>query len=48
MMTGPPPTAYGADDSCPICHKPKSKHNPEEILKCSREMKEIDDARKED
>ena len=48
MITVPPPTSYVADISCTISHKPKSKHNSEEILKCSREMKDIDDARKED
>jgi hypothetical protein len=46
MMTAPPkPT--GGDEMCPICNKPKSKHTPEEILDCSRKIREFHDAKDE-
>lgn len=38
MMTSPP-KPEGADEICPVCKKPKSKHTPEEILACTRKMK---------
>lgn len=46
MMTEPPkPT--GGDEICPICNKPKSRHTPEEILICSRKIREYQDAKEE-
>ncbi|MFQ5573838.1 MAG: hypothetical protein ACE5EJ_06265 [Nitrosopumilaceae archaeon] len=46
MMTEPP-KASGGDEMCPICNKPKSRHTPEEMLGCSRKIKEYQDAKEE-
>ncbi len=40
MMTEPPKPKEG-DEICPMCRRPKSKHSPEELLTCSRKMKEF-------
>ena len=46
MMTEPP-KASGGDEMCPICNKPKSRHTPEEMLACSRKIREYQDAKDE-
>ncbi len=46
MMTEPP-KASGGDEMCPICDKPKSRHTPEEMLACSRKIREYQDAKEE-
>jgi len=44
MMTDPPkPT--GGDEECPICKKPRTRHTPEEMLACSRKIREFYDAK---
>jgi len=40
MMTKPPKPSEG-DEICPMCRRPKSKHSEEEMLVCSRKMKEF-------
>jgi hypothetical protein len=40
MMTEPP-KSEGSEEICPMCRRPKSKHTPEEILDCSRKMREF-------
>ncbi len=45
MMTDPP-KPEGADEICPKCKRPKSKHTAEEILTCSRKMKEFEELKK--
>ena len=35
-----PPKPESSDEICPICKREKSKHTPEEILNCSRKMRE--------
>jgi hypothetical protein len=44
MMTEPP-KPQGGDEICPICKKEKSRHTPEEMLKCSRKIREFEDAK---
>ncbi len=44
MMTEPP-KPEGSDEMCPICKRPKSKHTAEEILTCSRKMKEFEESK---
>ncbi len=39
MMTKPKPSED--DEICPMCRRPKSRHTPEEMLACSRKMKEF-------
>jgi len=39
MMTKPKPSED--DETCPMCRRPKSKHTDEEVLACSRKMKEF-------
>ena len=39
MMTEPPESSTG-DEICPICGKPKTEHNSQEIMKCSKELVE--------
>ena len=46
MMTEPPKASEG-DEVCPICNKPKSRHTPEEMLACSRKIREYQDAKEE-
>ncbi len=46
MMTEPP-KASGGDEICPICNKPKSRHTPNEVLVCSRKIREYHDAKEE-
>lgn len=46
MMTEPP-KASGGDEMCPICNKPKSRHTPEEVLECSRKIREYQDAKQD-
>ena len=47
MMMVEPPKAPGGDEMCPICDKPKSRHTPEEMLACSRKIREEQDNAKE-
>jgi len=47
MMTEPP-KSEGSDEVCPICNKPKSNHTPEEILECSKKIREFHDAKEGD
>ena len=44
-MMNEPPKSEGSEEICPICNKEKSKHLPEEMLKCSQKMKEFNDAK---
>ena len=44
MMTEPP-KPEGSDEICPMCKRPKSKHTSEEILTCSRKMKEFEESK---
>jgi hypothetical protein len=46
MMTEPP-KASGGDELCPICGKQKSKHSPDEVLVCSRKIRDHHDAKEE-
>ena len=46
MMTEPP-KASGGEEMCPICNKPKSRHTPEEMLACSRKIREYQDAKED-
>ncbi len=46
MMTEPP-KSKGSDEICPICNKPKSKHTPDQVLVCSKKMREFQDAKEE-
>ncbi len=46
MMTEPP-KSKGSDEICPICNKPKIKHTPDEVLVCSKKMREVQDAKEE-
>ena len=39
MMSEPPKSKDG-DEICSVCNKEKSKHNPEEMLACSRKIQE--------
>jgi len=39
-MTEPPKPSED-DEICPMCRRPKSKHTEEEMLACSRKMKEF-------
>ena len=45
MMTEPP-KPEGSEEICPMCKRPKSKHTAEEILSCSRKMKEFEESKK--
>jgi len=38
-MESPKPS--GSDEICLMCRRPKSRHTPEEMLACSRKMKEF-------
>ncbi len=40
MMTKPPKPS-SEDEICPMCRRPKSRHTDEEMLACSRKMKEF-------
>jgi len=40
MMTKPPKPS-SEDEICPMCRRPKSRHTHEEMLACSRKMKEF-------
>ena len=44
MMTEPP-KSEGSEEICPICNKPKRRHTPEEILACSKKIREFQDAK---
>ena len=44
MMTEPP-KSEGSEDICPVCNKPKSKHTPEEVMVCSKKMKDLVDSK---
>ncbi len=46
MMTEPPKSS-GGDEMCPICNKPKSRHTTDEMLACSRKIREYQDAKEE-
>jgi len=46
-MMNEPPKSEGSEEICPICNKPKSKHTPDEVLKCSIKMREFQDAKEE-
>ena len=41
MSTPPPSNPISSDEICPICSKPKSKHNAEEITNCSKQLIEM-------
>jgi hypothetical protein len=47
MMTEPP-KSEGSDEVCQICKKPKSNHTPEEMLECSKKIREFYDAKESD
>lgn len=40
-MMSEPPKDKNADELCPMCQRPKSKHTPEEMLACSRKLQEF-------
>ena len=40
MMSDPPHSTAG-DEICPMCGKPKSKHNSKEISECSKKLVEM-------
>ena len=42
-MMNEPPKAPSPDELCPICKKPKSMHTPEEVLECSRKMRDTEE-----
>jgi len=42
-MMNEPPKAPGPEELCPICKKPKSRHTPEEMLDCSRKMRDTEE-----
>lgn len=42
VMISEPPKSKDTDELCPMCHRPKSKHTPEEMLACSRKLQEFD------
>ena len=44
MMTDPP-KSEGSEEICPICDKPKSGHTPNEVLVCSKKMKDLQDSK---
>ncbi len=46
MMTTPP-KSEGSDEVCPICKKPKSNHKPEEMLECSKKIRDFYDAKED-
>lgn len=46
MMTEPP-KSEGSDEVCPICKKPKSNHTPEEMLECSKKIRDFYDAKED-
>ena len=46
MMTEPP-KSEGSQEICPICNKPKSKHTPNQVLECSKKMREFQDAKED-
>ena len=41
-----PPKPEGGEELCPACKRPKSQHSPEEILTCSRKIREFEDSKK--
>ena len=41
-MTVEAPKPSDADEICPMCRRPKSRHTPEDLLACSRKMKEFE------
>lgn len=41
MMSASPPNSKDNDELCPMCHRLKSKHTPEEMLACSRKLQEF-------
>ena len=45
MMTEPPPKSEGSEEICPICVKPKIGHTPNEVLVCSKKMKDLQDSK---
>ena len=45
MMTEPPSKSEGSDEICPICDKPKKGHTPNEVLVCSKKMKDLQDSK---
>ncbi len=47
-MMSEPPKAGGPVEVCPICKIPKSSHMPEEMLECSRKMKESQDPKEDE
>ncbi len=48
MMTEPPSKSEGSEEICPICNKPKSRHTPDEIMNCSKKIREFQDAKEEE
>ncbi len=47
MMTEPP-KSDGSEEVCPICKKPKSNHTPEEMMECSKKIRDFHDAKDND
>ena len=46
MMTEPP-KSKGSEEICPICNKPKIKHTPDQVLECSKKMRDFQDAKED-
>ena len=44
-MMVPPPKTKDTDEICPMCKRSKKEHTPEEMLSCSKKMKEFRDAK---
>lgn len=40
-MMAEPPKPKGSDEICPLCKRPKSEHTPEEMLSCSKKLREF-------
>jgi len=40
-MMSEPSKDKNADELCPMCQRPKSKHTPEEMLTCSQKLQEF-------
>ena len=48
MMTEPPSKSEGSEEVCPVCNKPKSNHKPEEMLACSKKIRDLQDSKEEE
>lgn len=40
-MMAQPPKPKGADEICPMCKRPKSKHTVDEMNACSKKLEEF-------